>query len=156
MGNKRLTTATSGNQRIAGEAGSGAARANARKGVDGHVEGHYSGARPDQPAGVSSKESLLISLEKAALLLGYTPIGLRKIVNRSRDKATGKTTSGPTIRFFQTCKSAPIKFRIEWIEEFIDRYSVDPNTNESGPPSSTIRHQTSRPGPFQGKSDHGF
>jgi len=32
---------------------------------------------------------------------------------------------GPTIRFFQSCKGAPIKFKTEWIEKFIDRCTVD-------------------------------
>jgi hypothetical protein len=31
--------------------------------------------------------------------------------------------SGPTIRFFQTKKWSPIKFRREWIDEFIEANS---------------------------------
>ena len=70
--------------------------------------------------------SLLLNLDEAVALLGYKPIGLRKIVDRSRAKTQGRNVSGPTIRFFQTCKCASIKFRREWIDEFIDQHSVDP------------------------------
>ena len=60
----------------------------------------------------------LVSLEDAATMLGYTPSGLRKIINRTR---AGKP--GPTIQFFQVGKG-PIKFRPEWIDEFIAANTV--------------------------------
>jgi len=68
----------------------------------------------------------LLGIREAAQMLGYTEKGLRKIVERSRAKANGARTRGPTIRYFQTCKGAPVKFKREWIEEFIDEYTVDP------------------------------
>ena len=74
----------------------------------------------------------LLSLQEAADALGYTVKGLRKIVDRSRAKANGARTRGPTIRFFQSCKGAPIKFKPAWIEEFIDRYTVD--SSPTAPP----------------------
>lgn len=68
----------------------------------------------------------LISLEEAARLLGYTAKGFRKIVDRSRAKAAGHRTHGPTIPFFQATKGAPIKFKVEWIDAFISEHTVDP------------------------------
>ena len=69
----------------------------------------------------------LLSIREAAEMLDYTEKGLRKIVERSRSKAAGARTHGPTIKFFQTGKGAPIKFRPEWIEEFIGENTVDPS-----------------------------
>ncbi len=51
----------------------------------------------------------LLSLKEAAEILGYTERGLRKIVERSKAKSNGVRTHGPTIKFFQTEPSAPIK-----------------------------------------------
>lgn len=62
----------------------------------------------------------LLSLEEAATLLGYTTSGLRKIVNRTRE---GR--QGATIRFFQVGKG-PIKFKSEWIDDFIAANSFVP------------------------------
>lgn len=78
----------------------------------------------------------LLSLQEAAEALGYTIKGLRKIVDRSRAKANGVRTRGPTIRFFQTTRGAPIKFKEEWIEEFIEEHTVDPS---NGKPSKNGR-----------------
>jgi hypothetical protein len=68
----------------------------------------------------------MLSLREAAAVLGYTEHGLRKIVDRSRRKAKGVRIAGPTIRFFQTTASAPIKFRPEWLEEFVAAHTVNP------------------------------
>jgi hypothetical protein len=73
----------------------------------------------------------LISLEEAARLLGYTAKGFRKIVDRSRAKAAGHRTHGPTIRFFQATKGAPIKFKVEWIEAFVIEHTVNPQEKAS-------------------------
>jgi len=67
--------------------------------------------------------------------------GLRKIVERSKAKAGGARVRGPTICFFQTTKGAPVKFKTEWIEEFIDKHTVDP---EKGAPSSNGRKKKKR------------
>lgn len=69
----------------------------------------------------------LLSLPEAADALGYSVKGLRKIVDRSRAKANGVRTRGPTIRFFQTSKGAPVKFKREWLEEFIEEHTVHPS-----------------------------
>ena len=69
----------------------------------------------------------LLDLKEAAAALGYTVKGLRKIVDRSRARAHGARTRGPTIKFFQTSRGAPVRFRPEWIEEFIDEHTVDPD-----------------------------
>jgi hypothetical protein len=73
----------------------------------------------------------LISLEEAARMLGYTAKGFRKIVDRSRAKAAGHRTHGPTIRFFQATKGASIKFKVEWIEAFVSEHTIDPKTETS-------------------------
>ena len=75
----------------------------------------------------------LLSLEEAAAVLGYTVKGLRKIVDRSRSRAHGARTRGPTIKFFQTSRGAPVKFRPEWVEDFIDKHTINP---ERGAPKS--------------------
>lgn len=80
----------------------------------------------------------LLSLEEAATALGYSVKGLRKIVDRSRARAQGTRTRGPTIKFFQTARGAPVKFRHEWIEDFIDRHTINP---EQGVPSSKDRRR---------------
>ncbi len=69
----------------------------------------------------------LLNIQEAADALGYKVKGLRKIVERSRAKANGARTRGPTIKFFQSTKNAPIMFRPEWLEEFIDKHTIDPD-----------------------------
>ncbi len=67
----------------------------------------------------------LLSLQEAAEKLGYTTKGLRKIVDRSRANANGAETRGPTITFFQTTKGAPVKFKPEGIDAFIQEHTVE-------------------------------
>lgn len=156
MGREQPRPADSGDASSVGESDTDAARAKASKGKGRLGDVQSSQAGQVQSSDTTPNRRLLIGLEEAANLLGYTPIGLRKIVNRSRDKASGKTTAGPIIRFFQTCKSAPIKFKIEWIEEFIRRYSVDPDATPPGPRGSTTRRTASGAAQLQGQYDHGF
>jgi hypothetical protein len=66
------------------------------------------------------KPAKLLSLEEAASQLNYSPSGLRKIVNRTK---RGKP--GPQIQFFQA-GHGPIKFRQEWIDEFVLSNSLEP------------------------------
>ena len=70
----------------------------------------------------------LLSIQEAAEVLGYSVKGLRKIIDRSRAKANGARTRGPTIRFFQSCRGAPVRFKEEWIEEFIEHCTIDPGS----------------------------
>jgi hypothetical protein len=71
----------------------------------------------------SDSEDCLISLEEAARLLDYSISGLRKIV--SRTKAGGL---GPKIQFFQV-NNGPIKFRREWVADFINANTVSLKSN---------------------------
>src|SRR5690242_5289734 len=72
--------------------------------------------------------SELLSLKEAAELLGYKgDHALRQIVERSRAKARGATTKGPTIKFVQPSKKSPIRFKREWLMEFIDEHTIDPS-----------------------------
>jgi hypothetical protein len=54
----------------------------------------------------------MLSLREAAALLGYTEKGLRKIVARRG------------IDFFQSKPWAPIKFRREWVESFVENHTT--------------------------------
>ena len=64
--------------------------------------------------GESDDDGAMLSLEQAAILLGYSVIGLRKLVGRR------------VIRYFQSRPHAPVKFRREWIDEYIDAHSIEP------------------------------
>jgi|GEM_PF-2902074 len=79
----------------------------------------------------------LLSLQEAADALGYTVKGLRRIIDRSRARARGLRTRGPTIKFFQAGEHSPIKFRREWIEEFVADHTVDPDPPKVSRPSPT-------------------
>ena len=50
----------------------------------------------------------LLSLREAAALLGYTEKGLRKIIARRG------------IQYFQSQRWGPIKFKREWLDEFVE------------------------------------
>jgi hypothetical protein len=69
----------------------------------------------------------VINLRQAAELLGYSESGLRKLIARG------------DIRYFQVRPHAPIKFRQEWLDEFIDR-----GTKPSEPETRT---RTTKPKP---------
>jgi hypothetical protein len=62
----------------------------------------------------------LLTLEEAAAQLGYSASGLRKIVNSTK---AGKGGAG--ILFFQVGRG-PIKFRQEWLDEFVEANAVVP------------------------------
>lgn len=51
---------------------------------------------------------MLIGMAEAAKLLNYSTSGLRKLVSRR------------AIRYFQARPHAAIKFRREWLEEFVE------------------------------------
>jgi excisionase family DNA binding protein len=74
----------------------------------------------------------MLSLNEAAAVLGCSPSGLRKLVQRR------------AIRFFQLAKHSRIKFRREWLDEFIDAHSVVP-----GAPEKSVRRQKARPYKFK-------
>ena len=68
----------------------------------------------------------LLSLREAAEYLGYSEDGMWKLVKRSRRRASGAAVGGPTIRFFQPSRGACIRFKREWLDEFIEQHTVDP------------------------------
>ena len=78
----------------------------------------------------------LLNLKEAADALGYTVKGLRKIVDRSRRRTLGARMRGPTLTFFQTTKGAAVKFKPEWIEEFIEEH-----THAAGKPKTRSRRK---------------
>ena len=58
-----------------------------------------------------------LSLTEAAAYIGYKPGGLRKLVRR-RD-----------IRFYQVRKHSPLRFRREWLDQFIEAHSNHPGVS---------------------------
>ncbi|MBN1909348.1 MAG: hypothetical protein JW818_06395 [Pirellulales bacterium] len=68
----------------------------------------------------------LLNLKQAASLLGYKERGMRKLIERSKKRLLGYPVNGPTIKFFQPRPGDDIKFRPEWIQEFIDACTRDP------------------------------
>lgn len=81
----------------------------------------------------------LIDFEEAIRILGIGERNLRKIIQRSRERIEGKWTTGPTIRFFQYHSKAAIKFRREWLEEFICQHTYDPRPSALQPAEVTRR-----------------
>jgi hypothetical protein len=77
---------------------------------------------------------MLIPLSEAAAILGYSTSGLRKLVARG------------DVRFFQARPHAPLKFKPEWLEEFIDRGSQ--------PSEPAVRPRKAKRGPIELR--HGF
>lgn len=61
----------------------------------------------------NSSEAML-SVDEAAATLGYSTSGLRKLIARRE------------LRYFQARPHAPIKFRREWLNEFIEAHSAEP------------------------------
>jgi hypothetical protein len=57
----------------------------------------------------------MLDLKQAAELLGYSTSGLRKLVRRG------------DVRVFQARPHAPLKFRPEWLDEFIEARSTTPS-----------------------------
>ena len=80
---------------------------------------------PTMPADIATVE--LLSLKEAAAYLGYTERGLRKIVGRSwlARLRTG-SWNVPTIEFSQAGKRGAIRFRREWLDDFINKGRVMP------------------------------
>lgn len=85
----------------------------------------------------------MLSLKDAAAFLGYQgDDALREIVDRSRAKARGAATKGPTIKFFQPTKKSPIKFKREWLLEFIDEHTIDPTRAAAAEPKRAKKKAT--------------
>lgn len=86
--------------------------------------------------------SRMLNIREAAETLGYTVKGLRRIVDQSRAKSRGETVQGPVIKFFQTTRRAPVLFRHEWLEEFIDSHTVDPSEATKNGSRAKKKHVT--------------
>jgi hypothetical protein len=95
---------------------------------------------------------------QAAVRLGYSPSGMRKLVERSKRRLQGYPVRGPTIRFFQPSPGDEIKFRSEWLLDFIDACTHDP---EKAPLITLVakpnRNKDKRPGSgMKAMSNNGF
>ena len=51
---------------------------------------------------------------------------MRKLIERSKRRLQGYPVKGPTIRFFQPSPGDEIKFRLEWLDDYIDACTHDP------------------------------
>ncbi len=68
----------------------------------------------------------MLTLPEAAKILGYTEKGLRNIVERSKRALAGQRVNGPTVEFAQAGVRGAIRFRREWIENFIAGHRPTP------------------------------
>ncbi|MBN1588297.1 MAG: hypothetical protein JW888_02160 [Pirellulales bacterium] len=98
---------------------------------------------PAEPPIPKSPPNRLLSLKEAADYLGYTVNGLRKLVDRARASHRGKYTEGPTIQLFQSTNHAPIRFKREWLDEFVKDHRIEakhikpvPTVRKRGRPST--------------------
>lgn len=69
----------------------------------------------------------MLNLAQAAAELNCSESGLRKIVRRRE------------IQFFQRRKHAPLRFKPEWLAEYIDRHSTTPGEPSQAPASRQRR-----------------
>lgn len=76
----------------------------------------------------------LMSFEDALDYLKMSDRSLRDIVQRSKEKLKDKCVAGPTICFFQIHAKGAIKFRREWLDDFIRRYTHNPHAVARRPP----------------------
>jgi hypothetical protein len=74
---------------------------------------------------------MMLSLSQAADILGYSTSGLRKLVAKR------------AIQFFQAGPHCPIKFRREWLDEFIEAGSIKP-----GAPAEVQKRRKPKPVPL--------
>ncbi len=100
----------------------------------------------------------LLSMKQGASRLGYSPSGMRKLIDRSKRRLQGYPVKGPTIRFFQPNPGDEIKFRPEWLENYIDAYTHDP---EKAPLKTLVakpkHNKDKRPGSaMKAMSNNGF
>ena len=99
----------------------------------------------------------VLNLEEAASLLGYSTRAMRTLIARSKRRAAGLPVKGPTIKFFQPGPRASIRFRREWLAEFVRQNTVDPTASPliGGVPKKSVAPR-SRPTPDLGPLSHGF
>jgi len=79
----------------------------------------------------------ILNLKEAAVYLGLSESGLRKIVDRTYRARSGRPVNGPTIEFSQPGKGSCIRFRREWLDAFIDKQRIIP-----APPKPAVIHRS--------------
>ena len=72
------------------------------------------------------KNEPLLSVKQGAMRLGYSLSGMRKLIEKSKRRLQGYPVKGPTIRFFQPNLGDEIKFRSEWLEDYINACTHEP------------------------------
>ncbi len=87
----------------------------------------------------------MLSLKEAAVLLGMSESGLRKLVRRGK------------IKYYQAGKGRNIKFRKEWIDAHIDGNSHENDVPQIAP-RQLVRRRRQRSPTARGKTmnDHGL
>jgi len=85
-------------------------------------------ALPKQDRSVGSP---LLDLREAAAHLGISVKKLRKIVERSRKRAEGISVRGETIQFHQDGPGSQIRFKREWLDEYLTATTLDPTTSKT-------------------------
>lgn len=68
----------------------------------------------------------LLNVEEAAKYLRVSSKKLRQIVNRSRKRIDGCNTVGPAIQFQQESAGASIRFKREWLDEYLAASTITP------------------------------
>lgn len=76
---------------------------------------------------------MLISLDTAAAQLGYSESGLRKLIRRK------------AIQFFQVSPHTAIKFKQEWLDEFVESKSTKPSQPLPPQPKPTTARPRVKP-----------
>lgn len=98
------------------------------------AQGYLSAAIATLPSNREPATDGMMSLKDAAEYLGYPgDDALRQIVDRSKAKARGVATKGATIKFFQPSKGSPIRFKREWLDDFIAEHAVEPADRQHVP-----------------------
>jgi excisionase family DNA binding protein len=86
----------------------------------------------------------MLSLKEAAAMLGCTESGLRKLVAKNE------------IRYFQHGHGGRIRFKAEWIDDFVEKFSSAPNSAPSEYVPKKRKTKTERDSTAEGDDDLGF
>lgn len=92
-------------------------------------EGQEASAKEPAKEPTAPPTERMLNLKEAAEYLGFTPGRLYEIVARSRRSHAGQVTQGPTVRFFQDKKKGSIRFKREWLDEFVRAHQISPRDN---------------------------
>jgi hypothetical protein len=100
-------------------------------------------------------QEAMIGVREAARILGCSESGVRRLVDNTRRKAAGADVRQPTIRFFQATKNGDIKFRPEWIGDFVTGNTLDPDDFVTPAPAAS-RQRQKQPSTRVLKAKHGL